>query len=150
MSKVKKSFTGRPGYFFFCYAGDRKRTIFQVGLVSLKSWLHFGFRIKTGGLSPSTFTTTELSSPLQFSGYHNLVRVDPDYLKRKLTAFSYQLSLQRALLDVDRGLGLVKLILVSQEKPSNSIQKLFMTETVSTVIVKSYLVYSRIQSPAII
>ena len=123
---------------------------FKFGLVSLKSWLHFGFRIKTGGLSPFTYTTTELSSPLQFSEYHNLVRVDPDYLKRKLTAFSYQLSLQRALLDVDGGLGLVKLILVSQEKPSNSIQKLFMTETVSTVIVKSYLLYSRIQPPAII
>ena len=92
----------------------------------------------------------ELSSPLQFFGHHNLVRVDPDYLKRKLTAFSYQLSLQRGLLDIDRGLGLVKLILVSQEKPSNSIQKLFMTETVSTVIVKSYLLYSRIQPPAII
>ena len=55
-----------------------------------------------------------------------------------------------SILDADRGPSLVKLIFVSQKKPSNSIQKLFMTETVSTVIVKSYLLYSRIQPPAII
>ena len=77
-----------------------------------------------------------MSSPLQFSEYHNLAKADPDYLKRKLTAFSYQLLLQRAL--SWQGPGLRKLILVSQKKPSNLIQKLFMTETVSTVIAKSY------------
>ena len=50
-----------------------------------------------------------------------------------------------SILDVGKGPGLVKVIFVWQKNPSNSIQKLFMTETVSTVIVKSYLLY---QDPA--
>ena len=56
---------------------------------------------------------------------------------------SFQLSAiitNSPILDVERGPGLVTLIFVSQKTTtSNSIQKLFMTETVSTVIVKSYL-----------
>ena len=37
-----------------------------------------------------------LSSRVHVSENQNLVRVDPDYLKRKLTAFSCQLLLQAA------------------------------------------------------
>ena len=54
---------------------------------------------------------------------------------------SFQLSTittKSCILDVDRGPGLVKLIFVSQKKTPYPIQKLFKTETVSTVILKSY------------
>ena len=44
---------------------------------------------------------------------------------------------ESSLLDVDRGPGFLKMF--HKKNPSNLIQKLFMTETVSTVIVKSYL-----------
>ena len=40
---------------------------------------------------------SHLSSLLQFSQNHNLVRADLDYLQRKLMAFSCQLLLQRVL-----------------------------------------------------
>ena len=112
-------------------------------IVSLKSWLHFGFGRK--GVSHHPHIPPQnyhFSSPLQSSEYHNLVRADPDYLKRKLTAFSDQPLL--LYLRCSQGTDLVKLIFVSQKEPSNSIQKLFITEAVSIVIVKSYLLYSRI------
>ena len=64
-------------------------------IVSLKSSLHFGFRIKTKrGLSPSTYTTMELTfeQPSSVSGNYNLVWADPDYLRRKLPAINYYLK----------------------------------------------------------
>ena len=54
-----------------------------------------------------------------------------------------------SILDVDKSPGLVKLFFIREKNPSNSIQKLFMMETVSTVIV-NHIYYSMIQPPAII
>ena len=80
-------------------------------IVSLKSWLHFGFGIKMKrGLSPSTYTTTQItfeqpSSVLwksQFSpGGSGLLETEVN---------SFQLSTiitKSSILDVDRGPGLV-------------------------------------------
>ena len=60
---------------------------------------------------------------------------DRDYLN------TFQLSTivtNSSILDVGRGPDLVKLNFVWQKKPSNSIQKLFIMETASMVIVKLY------------
>ena len=56
-----------------------------------------------------------MSSPLQFSENHNLVRADQSYWQRKLT-------------DVDKGPGLAKLVLFGKKKQPKLIQKLSMTE----------------------
>ena len=74
---------------------------------------------------------SHLSSLLQFSENHNLVRADPDYLQRKFNRFQLSTIVTKgSILDVGKGPNLAKLIFVWQKKnPSNSIQKLFMMET---------------------
>ena len=114
-------------------------------IVSLKSWFHFGFEIKTKrGFSPSTYTTRKLTFEQLSSVLRKLwfSQVGSRLLETEVN--SYQLSIivtNSSTLDVDRGPDLVKLIFVWQKKPPKSIQKLFMMETVSTVIVKPYLLY---------
>ena len=104
-------------------------------IVSLESWLHFWFELKTKrGLPPSTYTTREFKFEQPSS-----VLWKSDYLQRKLIAFSCQLLLQRVVLRCWQGALFGKINFCLTKNPSNSIQ------TVSTVIVKSYLLY---QHPA--
>ena len=69
-------------------------TLFQhakcIEIASLKSWLHFGGK----GVSHHAHIPPgrpNFSSPFQFFENHNVVRTDPGYLQRKLSAFTCQL-----------------------------------------------------------
>ena len=112
-------------------------------MVSLESWLHFGFGIKTQRDLPSfTYSTRELKfnqpssvlwKPWFSQGGSRLLAIEVK---------NFQLSnivTKGSILGIGKDPSLVKLIFVWQKISSNLIQKLFMTETVSTVIVKSCL-----------